>query len=73
MRGKSIKTSRTRIEKQLKGLWCYVETVYAEKEQKPNEPDSFEAIDPKEVLRTIDQEIGLVAMAHNLKKVTLVI
>lgn len=52
--GKSIKTSRERIKKQLKELWCYVETVYAEEEQRPNEPDDFDAIDPEEVARTID-------------------
>lgn len=52
--GKSIKTSRSRIEKQLKDLWRYVETVYAEDEQKPNEPDNFKAIDPDKVSQTID-------------------
>lgn len=53
--GKSVKTSRTRIEKQLKDLWRYVETVYAEEEQKPNQPDNFKAIDPNEVSQTIDK------------------
>lgn len=53
--GKSIKTSRARIEKQLKDLWRYVETVYAEEAQKPNEPDNFQAIDPEKVSDTIDQ------------------
>tara|TARA_Y100000780_G_scaffold212443_1_gene212711 strand:+ start:32150 stop:32926 length:777 start_codon:yes stop_codon:yes gene_type:complete len=53
--GKSIKTSRTRIENQLRDLWQYLETVYAEEEQKPNEPDSFKAIDPNEVSQTIDK------------------
>lgn len=52
--GKSIKTSRARIEKQLKELWRYVETVYAQEEQKPNGPDSFDAIDPDEVSKTIE-------------------
>ena len=52
--GKSIKTSRERIRKQLKELWRYVETVYAEEEQHPNEPDNFDAIDPAEVAKTID-------------------
>lgn len=52
--GKSLKTSRERIKKQLKALWCYVETVYAEEEQLPNEPDNFDAIDPEQVSRTID-------------------
>lgn len=51
--GKSIKTSRARIENQLKELWRYVETVYAQEEQKPNKPDSFDAIDPDEVSKTI--------------------
>ena len=53
--GKSVKTSRSRIEKQLKELWRYVETVYAEEEQRPNGPDNFEAIDPDQVSRTIDK------------------
>lgn len=53
--GKSIKTSRNRIEKQLKDLWRYVETIYAQEEQKPNEPDNFKAIDPNEVSQTIDK------------------
>lgn len=53
--GKSIKTSRARIEKQLKELWRYVETVYAEEEQQPNEPNNFKAINPEEVSKTIDQ------------------
>jgi len=53
--GKSIRTSRKRIEKQLKELWGYVETVYGQEEQQPNEPDNFNAIDPEEVSKTIDQ------------------
>lgn len=65
--GKSIKTSRTRIEKQLKDLWRYVETVYAQEEQKPNEPDNFEAIDPEEVSRTIDQ-INQALQGKNIDK-----
>ncbi len=52
--GKSIKTSRARISKQLKELWAYVETVYAEEEQRPNEPDNFDAVDPDSVAKTID-------------------
>ena len=51
---KSIKTSRHRIEKQLKQLWFYVEKVYQDEEQLPNTPD-FEAIDPNKVSQTIDQ------------------
>lgn len=53
--GKSVMTSRSRIEKQLKELWRYVETVYAEEEQRPNGPDNVEAIDPDQVSRTIDK------------------
>lgn len=52
--GKSIKTSRDRIKTQLKELWQYVEKVYAEEEQTPNEPDNFEAIDPDQVAKTIE-------------------
>lgn len=51
---KSIKTSRRRIEKQLKELWSYVEQVYQDEEQRPNIPD-FEAIDPEKVSQTIDR------------------
>lgn len=51
---KSIKTSRERIEKQLRELWSYVEKVYADEEQLPNTPE-FEAIDPKKVSATVDQ------------------
>lgn len=52
--GKSIKISRTRIEKQLKEVWRRVETVYAEEEQKPNETENFEAIDPDKVLQMVE-------------------
>lgn len=52
--GKKIKTSREGIKKQLKELWRYVEQVYADEEQTPNEPDSFDAIDPDQVAKTID-------------------
>lgn len=50
--GKSIKVSRERIERQLKELWSYVEEVYADEEQRPNEPE-FSAIDAAAVTRTI--------------------
>ncbi|UOY05677.1 IS1182 family transposase [Muricauda sp. SCSIO 64092] len=50
---KGTKTSRRRIEKQLRELWSYVEKVYAQEEQLPNEP-SFAAIDPEEVTKTVD-------------------
>ena len=53
--GKSMANSRERIEKQLKELWRYVETVYAEEGQRPNGPNNFDAIDPEEVAKTIDQ------------------
>lgn len=49
---KSIKTNRSKISKQLKELWSYVEKVYAQEEQTPNTPD-FDAIDPKKVSETI--------------------
>ena len=51
--GKSIKTSKERIRKQLKELWSYVEKVYAEEQMLPNQPD-FEEIDPEKVAQTID-------------------
>ena len=51
--GKAIKVSRERIGRQLKELWEYVEKVYADEENQPNEPD-FEAINPEAVKRTIE-------------------
>jgi hypothetical protein len=51
--GKSIKTSKERIKKQLKELWSYVEKVYAEEQMLPNQPN-FEEIDPEKVAQTID-------------------
>jgi len=51
--GKSIKTSKERIKKQLKELWSYVEKVYTEEQMLPNQPD-FEEIDPEKVAQTID-------------------
>jgi transposase len=51
--GRAIKTSRERIERQLKELWAYVEKVYQDEEQRPNTPD-FAAIDPEAVKRTIE-------------------
>nr|MBA3353810.1 transposase [Blastocatellia bacterium] len=50
--GKAIKVSRERIGRQLRELWGYVERVYQDEEQQPNEPN-FEAIDPQAVARTI--------------------
>lgn len=52
--GKAIKTSRERIERQLRDLWKYVEDVYQDEEQRPNTPE-FEAIDAQAVSRTIDE------------------
>jgi transposase len=50
--GKAVKVSRERIERQLKELWSYVEQVYADEEQRPNEPE-FGAVDAEAVTRTI--------------------
>ena len=47
--GKAITNSRERIKKQLKELWRYVETMYADEEQCPNEPNNFDAIAPKAI------------------------
>lgn len=51
--GKSVKRYKEGMEKQLKELWRYVESVYRDEEQKPNEPD-FEKIDSEKVTRTIE-------------------
>ena len=51
---KSAKTSRERIQKQLKDIWAYVEKVYGEEQKELNEPD-FTAIDPEKIAATIDQ------------------
>ena len=53
--GKSIKNSRERIKKQLKELWRYVETVYADEAQQLNAPDNFDAVNPEEVTKTINR------------------
>jgi len=50
--GKAITVSRERIARQLKELWSYVEEVYQDEEQQPNQPD-IEKIDPEAVERTI--------------------
>jgi len=52
--GKSIKTNKSKMQKQLKELWAYVEQVYQDEEQSPNPPD-FDDIDPDKVERTIQQ------------------
>ena len=50
--GKAIKVSRERIARQLSELWEYVEKVYKDEEQQPNEPD-FREINPQAVSETI--------------------
>lgn len=50
--GKAVKKSRERIEMQLRELWKYVEKVYEDEEQTPNEPE-FKAIDPEAVAEAI--------------------
>ena len=52
--GKAIKVSRERIGRQLGELWEYVEKVYADEEQQPNEPDNFKEINPSAVSEAID-------------------
>jgi len=52
--GKSIKTNKGRIQKQLKELWSYVEKVYKDEQHIPNTPD-FEAIDADKVEAAINQ------------------
>ena len=52
--GKAIRSSRERIARQLGELWDYVEKVYADEEQQPNEPDNFEEISPAAVSEAIN-------------------
>lgn len=52
--GKSIATNKSKIKKQLKELWTYVEMVYQDEEQSPNPPD-FDQIDPEKVEQTIEK------------------
>ena len=52
--GKSIKTSKERIKKQLKELWSYVEKVYKDEQQIPYTPN-FKAIDADKIEATINQ------------------
>lgn len=52
--GKSIKTNRERIKKQLNELWSYVEKVYKEEQKTPNQPD-FEAISSDKIEATINK------------------
>ena len=52
--GKSIKTSKERIKKQLKELWSYVEKVYKDEQQIPNTPN-FETVEADKIEATINQ------------------
>lgn len=52
--GKAIKTSRERIDRQLRELWNYVEEVYQDEEQRPNTPE-FQAVDTDAVREAIDK------------------
>lgn len=52
--GRSIKASKKRIEKQLKELWDYAESV-AKEELENNELESFEKIDQEKVRETIEK------------------
>jgi transposase len=52
--GKSIKTSKGRIKKQLNELWSYVEKVYKEERKTPYQPD-FEAISSDKIEATINK------------------
>jgi hypothetical protein len=51
--GKSIKTSRTRIESQLEELWNYTQRV-AKEELMDTRPTTFEATDPQAIKDTIE-------------------
>ena len=51
--GRSIKTHREKIKRQLKELWAYAESI-AREELKNNEPEDFEHIDAEKVRQTID-------------------
>jgi len=52
--GKSIATNKSKMKKQLKELWSYVEKVYQDEEQSPNPPD-FDQIDSEKVEQTIEK------------------
>ncbi len=52
--GKSIKTNKVRIQRQLKELWSYTEKVCKEELKEANQPD-FDAITPEAVTATIDR------------------
>ncbi|MCD4808219.1 MAG: IS1182 family transposase [Methanococcoides sp.] len=52
--GRSIKTNRGKIKRQLKELWAYAESI-AKEELENNAPDDFEQIDAEKVRQTIDK------------------
>jgi len=52
--GRAIKTSRNRIQRQLKELWEYAEGV-ARQELANNQPDDFDQIDAEKVRQTIEK------------------
>ena len=66
--GKSVATSKARIQKQLKELWSYVEKVYKDERHIPNTPD-FEAIDAQQVEATINKINGALQGKQVDKKV----
>ena len=66
--GKSIKTSKERIKKQLNELWSYVEKVYKEEQKNPNQPD-FEAISSDKIEATINKINGALQGKQVDKKV----
>lgn len=51
---KSIEYNKKQMAKQLEELWHYVEKVYQDEEQQPNQPD-FKELDAEKVQATIDQ------------------
>lgn len=50
----SIKYYKEKMRTQLNELWNYIERVYQDEEQRPNQPD-FKELDPDKVQQTIDQ------------------
>ncbi|MBS1650371.1 MAG: IS1182 family transposase [Bacteroidetes bacterium] len=52
--GKAIKTSKARMEEQLKELWSYAEGI-AQQELKDVTPESFAPVSPKRVSQIIDK------------------
>src|SRR5690606_3842871 len=52
--GNAIKTSKSKMEEQLKGLWSYAERVAAE-ELKDEAPETFAPVSPEHVKETIQK------------------